>query len=141
MTSRVEVSLVAADEAGAAGDGDGVAWSRGLQFAEVGEVGVQGVIGLACDVALQAADDLALGFALTGASGGVGLGAGAVAQATDGDRVQGAVGVAVTAIVQPVARGASGGRGDRAGAAERGERAVAVQAFDVLASGTSSCPA
>jgi hypothetical protein len=32
--------VVSADEAGAAGDGDGVAWSWGLQRAEVGEVGL-----------------------------------------------------------------------------------------------------
>jgi hypothetical protein len=56
--SRVEVSAVAADEAGAAGDRGRVAWSWGLQLAEVGG---EGVVGLAGDVALEAADDLAFG--------------------------------------------------------------------------------
>ena len=55
-----------ADEAGSAGIGRGVAWSRRLEFAEVGEVGLQGVVGLAGDVPLQAADDLAFGLALFG---------------------------------------------------------------------------
>jgi hypothetical protein len=32
------------------------------------------------------------------------------------------------------------GRGDRAGAAERGERAVAVEAFDVLSGGDEQLP-
>ncbi|MEA2235243.1 MAG: hypothetical protein QOD83_5059 [Solirubrobacteraceae bacterium] len=64
--------MVSADEAGAAGDRGGVAWSRCLWRAEVGEVGLEYVVGLAGDVALQAADDLALGLAFFGASGGVG---------------------------------------------------------------------
>jgi len=45
------------------------------------------------------------------------------------------VGVAVAAVVEPVAVRASRGGGDRAGAAERGERAVVAHAFDVSAGG------
>ena len=66
---------------------------------------------------------------------GVGAGALAVAQAADGDHVQRAVGVAVTAVVEAVAVGAAGGDGDRAGAAERGERRFAAEPLDVLAGG------
>ena len=65
----------------------------------------------------------------------VGAGALAVAQSADGDHVQGAVGVAVAAVVEAVAVASAGGDGDRAGAAEGGEGAVAVQALDVLAGG------
>jgi len=54
-----------------------------VAVAEVGEVGLQGVVGLAGDVALEAADDLAFGLALLGAARGVGLGASAIAQAAD----------------------------------------------------------
>ena len=75
-----------------------------------------------------------------GASCGVGLGAFAVAQAADGDHVQRAVGVAVAAVVEAVTGSASGGRGDRACAAQRGERAIAVEAFDVLAAGDEQLP-
>jgi hypothetical protein len=57
---------------------------------------------------------------------------GAVAQAADGDQVQGAVGFAVAAVVETVAAGLARGRRDRAGAAARGERALAAQALDVL---------
>jgi hypothetical protein len=48
---------VSADEAGAAGDGDRVAWSRGLQVAEVGEVSCERVVGLAGDVSGHAPPD------------------------------------------------------------------------------------
>ena len=68
-----------------------------------GEVRAQGVVDLACDVALEAAHDFALGLAFGGASLGVGAGACAVAQATDGDQMKGAVGLAVTAVVEAVA--------------------------------------
>src|SRR3712207_4153480 len=133
--SRGEVSVVSADEAGAAGDGDGVAWSRGLQRAEVGEVGLECVVGLAGDVALQAADDFAFGLAFFGASGGVGLGARAVAQATDGDHVQGAVGVAGAAVVEAVVGGASGGWWGRGWAGEGGVSAAVLVGVDYLAGG------
>src|SRR6188472_4659145 len=97
----------AADRSGAAGDGDdrvgpaGCAWRRR-------EIGEQRVVELACDVALEAADDLGLGLAFGGASFGVGAGAFAVAQAADGDHVQRAVGVTVAAVAEAVAVGAAG---------------------------------
>jgi hypothetical protein len=95
--------LLVADEGGAAADRDGVSGECGWR-GDVGEVGCEGVIGLAGDVALEAADDLALGLAFLGAPRGVGLGAWAVAQATDGDHVQRAVGVAVAAVVEACVR-------------------------------------
>src|SRR3954451_2688515 len=86
-------SSAASDWSGAAvdrnGDPRGIrGWRRG--GAQVGQVGGEGVEELACDVALEAADDLALGLAVGEASLGVGAGALAVAQAADGDHVQGA---------------------------------------------------
>src|SRR5215218_6191182 len=119
-----------ADGAGAADDRGDV--RRSLLAMEAGEVGGQRVVGLARDVALETADDLGLGLAFGGSALGVGACAGAVAQAADGDQVQGAVGVAVAAVVETVAGGLARGRRDRAGAAERGERALAAQALDVL---------
>src|SRR3954447_3937237 len=62
---------VGSDWSGAAVDRDGDrrgirGWWRG--GAQVGRVGAEGVEELACDVALEAADDLALGLALGEAS-------------------------------------------------------------------------
>src|SRR3954471_18789834 len=109
--------------------------SRGGGCGEAGEVGVEGVVDLAGDVALEAADDFGLGLALAAAALGVGAGAGAVAQAADRDHVEGAVGVAVAAVVEPVAGRASAAGRDRAGAAERGKRGLAVEAVDVFTGG------
>src|SRR5713101_8503215 len=81
-----------------------------------GEVGAEGVVDLAGDVALEAADDLFLAEAFGDAALGVGAGASAGAQPTDGDQGGGAVGVAVAAAVEPVSGGAAGGGVDRAGA-------------------------
>jgi hypothetical protein len=71
------------------------------------------VVGLAGDLALEAADGLAPGEPVGFASRGVGLGARVEPQATGGGHVQGAVGGAVAAAVEAVAlwiaRG--GGRG------------------------------
>ncbi len=61
---------------------------------EVGEVGFEGVVDLAGDRSFEAADDVGFAFALGGASGGVGLGAGAGTESVDGDHVQRAVGFA-----------------------------------------------
>ena len=98
-----------ADRAGAAVDRGGA--RRSLLATEAGEVGGQCVVGLARDVALEAAEDLGLGLAFGGSPIGVGARAWAVAQAADGDQVQGAVGVAVAAVVEAVAAGlARGGR-------------------------------
>ena len=117
-----------ADRAGATVDrGDARGWLLG---AEAGEVGGERVVGLARDVALETADDLGPCLRRSGASR---RRAGAVAQPADGDQVECAVGVAVAAaVVETVAGGLARGRRDRAGAAERGERALASQAVDVL---------
>jgi hypothetical protein len=93
------------------------------------------VVGLAGDVALEAADDLGLGLALGDAALGVGAAALAVAQADDGDHVQGAVGVSVAVGVESMTVAAAAGDRDRAGAAERGEGAVVAGSFDVLSGG------
>src|SRR3954471_21042008 len=95
----------ASDRSGAAGEGDDrIARSRAGGLRQ--QVGDEGVVELAGDVALEAADDLGLGLAFGGAPRGVSAGAFAVAQATDGDHVQRAVGVAVAAVVEAVAVGA-----------------------------------
>ena len=70
----------------------------------VGEVGAQRVIDLACDVALEATHDFEFGLPLGGAAFGVGASALAVAHAADGDEVQSAVGLAVAAVVEAMAR-------------------------------------
>src|SRR5216684_525547 len=85
-----------------------------LQLRQVGE---QGVIGLAGDVALEASHDFGLGLAFGGAAFRVGAGALAVAQATDGDEVQRSVRLAITAVVKAVAGRLAGGGGDRTRAA------------------------
>src|SRR5450755_1646061 len=87
----------------------------------VGEVVAEGVEDLAGDVAFEAAHDFALGLAFGGAAFDVGAGSVAVAQPADGDEVERSVGLAVAAVVEAVAGGLAGGRGDRAGAAEHRE--------------------
>ena len=76
---------------------------RGLSASArwLAEVGVD----LAGDVALEAADDLWLGFAFRGAPLGVGAGGGVGAEAGEHDPPQGVVGLAVAAGVEPVADG------------------------------------
>ena len=54
--------------------------------------------------------------------------------------MEGAVGVAVAAVVEAVAVASTGRHGDRTGAAERGERAVAAEALDVLPGGDEQLP-
>jgi hypothetical protein len=100
-----------------------------------GEVREQGVVGLAGDVALQAAHDFRLALAFGGAAFGVGASALAVAQAADDDQVQRSVRLAITAVVQAMAGRLARGGGDRARAAESGERSLAAQSVDVLSSG------
>jgi hypothetical protein len=90
------------------------------------EVGLEGVVDLAGDVALETAHDLALRFALLGASFGVGSGAPAVGQPADGDEVKRSVGLAITTGVEAMPGGLARGCGDRACAAERCERRFAV---------------
>src|SRR6266498_1988464 len=88
------------------------------EWRKAGEISAERVVELARDVALEAADDVAFGEPFGGAAGGVGAGAGAVAQPADGDQVQRSVGLAVTATIESVARGASGAGGDRGGGAD-----------------------
>src|SRR6266542_5746292 len=108
---------------------------RHRRRSELGKIGAEGVVELAGDVALEAADDLGFGQALGGATVGVGAGASAVAEAADGDQVERAVGLAVAAAAEPVSARASGGGRDWAGAAETREGAVVRESLDVLASG------
>src|SRR5262245_61001780 len=63
---------------------------------EGGEVGAKGDVDLPGNVTLEAAQDFLAGQAFGSAPGGVGAGAGVVAQSAQGDGVQGMVGVAVT---------------------------------------------
>ena len=123
-----------ADWSGTAGDGLDRSGTR-LGGVSGDQVGEERVVELASYVALEASDDLGLRFAFGGPSLGVGAGALAVAQPAHCDHVQRAVGVPVAAIVEAVAVGASGRDGQRAGAAQRGERRFASQSLDVLASG------
>src|SRR5438128_2230757 len=102
-------------------------------WGEGGEVGAEGVVDLAGDVALEAADDLFLVQALGAVAVGVGARARAIAQSADGDQVERAVGFAVAAAVESVSGRAPGGGSDWAGAAEAGEGALVAEPFDVLA--------
>src|SRR5438093_182948 len=99
------------------------------------EVGAEGVVGLAGDVALEAAEDFASVESVGCAFGGVGAGAWVVAEAADGDHVEGAVGLAVAAEVEAVPGRASRAGFDRGGAAELGEGGLATEPVDVLAGG------
>src|SRR3712207_6246126 len=74
---------------------------------------------LAGDVAFEAADDLGLGLALDRAPADVVEGRRMAAHARD-DAVQGGVGLAVAAAVEPVPVGLAAGGRDRAGAAQLG---------------------
>src|SRR3989442_14268193 len=107
------------DRTGAAIDRDG---HGGRWRFQRGEVGEQGVVGLAGNVALETAHDFGLALAFGGTAFGVGAGALAVTQATDGDQVQRSVRLAIAAVVEAVAGALAGGGGDRARAAESGER-------------------
>ena len=82
----------------------------------------------ACEVALEAADRFAVGFAFGGFAGDVGLGLGVAASAGDGDAVDCRVDLAVAAAVEAVAVGFAGADGDRCEAGGAGELGVAVEA-------------
>jgi hypothetical protein len=94
---------------------------------------------LAGDVALDAADDLLTGLALSGAPGGVVAGGLVVAQPHDHDAVQRGVGLAVAAAVEPVPAGLAGGGLHRGGAAQRDERGLAAQPLGAVAGGDQEC--
>jgi len=111
-----------------------IGWGRwrlvaGLQVAD------EGVVRLAGDVALEAADDLGLGLAFGGAALGVGAGALAVAQPADGDHVQRAVGVAVAAVVRRWRSVRPVDTGIGLAPQRAGERCLVPESFDVLAGG------
>jgi hypothetical protein len=99
------------------------------------EVGAEAVVGLAGDVALEAAEDLASVEAVGGPFCRVGAGALAVAESADRDHVEGAIGLSIAAVVEAVAGGAAGAGWDRGGAADLGECCFAAEAIDVLAGG------
>jgi hypothetical protein len=73
---------------------------RRWRFGRAGQVADDGVVDLAGDVALEAADDLFFGLAFGGAPGHVVLGALVPREAVQHDEIQGAVGLAVTAAVE-----------------------------------------
>jgi len=104
------------------------AWEQDLLVAR----GLEGVVELAGDVALEAADDLGLGQAFGGATGGVGAGAWVVAQASEDDHVEGVVGGAIAAAVEAVAVGPSAASGDGGHAAQVRERCLGVQPLGVV---------
>src|SRR3954470_12869683 len=85
------------------------------------------VVDLPSHVALEAAHDLLLRHALLGAPLDVGPGAGVTAHPHQHDLPQGAVGLAVTAPVEPVAHDAPGRGLDGRGAAQSREGAFVVQ--------------
>lgn len=88
---------------------------------------------LAGDEPFDAADDLELAFALAGLPGGVVPGGLVVSQADDGDAVQRHVALPGCRLVEPVPAGPAAGCGQRARAAEFGERGFAPDAFGVVA--------
>jgi hypothetical protein len=92
-------------------------------------------VGFAEDVALEAAEDVAFGQAFCGASLQVGAGSWAVARADDGDDVQSSVGLPVSAFVEAVSGGSSGGCFEWGDTAEAGEGGFAVESVGVVAGG------
>jgi hypothetical protein len=101
------------------------------------EVGDQGVVDLAGEVALDAAQDLRLGHPLLGAPLGVGAGAWTPAHANDHGQVE----RPVRATVQPVPVGGARAGGDRRGPTQVREGRLAAQPLGALPAVTSSCPA
>ncbi len=91
--------------------------------------------GLAGDVALEDADDLALGEAFLDAALHVAAGAGVAAHAGDDDAPEGVVGLAVAAGVEAMAGDLAGGRGDRGDATEVRPGGFGADAFGVVAGG------
>jgi hypothetical protein len=67
------------------------------------------LIDLPGEVALEAADGFAAGFAFGDAAGEVVAGAGVAAQPAQGDAVERGIGLAVAAAVQPATAGFAGG--------------------------------
>ncbi len=91
---------------------------------------------LASDVAFQASQDLAVGFTLFAPAAHVGRGRRVVVgQADHGDAPQGVVGLAIAAAVESVTDGLTGGRLNRTGTAQGGERGLGVHTIGVVTSG------
>src|SRR6266516_3815135 len=95
------------------------------------EVGSGGVVGLAGDVALEAAEDFASVESVGGALGGVGACAFAVPEPADGDHVERPVGLSVAAEVESVAFRTAGACLDRGGAADLREGGFVAEPLDV----------
>src|SRR5512133_3223182 len=104
------------------------------------EVGDQGVVDLAGQVALDTTPDLRLGAALVGAPLGIGAGAWAPAHADHDRQMQRPVGVAVTATVQPMAMVLPELAGDRRDPAQVGEGGLSTQPLGVLAGSDQQLP-
>src|SRR5262245_30568419 len=106
-----------------------VLWSGGRFRAE------QNPVELASDVPFEAADDLFLGLAVLGPAFDVVAGARVVGHPGQRDDVQGAVGLAVAAAVEPVPGGFAAGGRDRANPAQSRERPLRVQPVGVVTAG------
>src|SRR5664280_2734035 len=105
--------------------------SRGRKIVRAvptGGGGVELVVDLAGEVALEAAQDLLGGLAFGEPALHVGLGRLVVAQSGDHGPMQGGIGLPVAAAVEPVPGGLARGGRDRVGAAQRGETGLAVDA-------------
>jgi hypothetical protein len=92
-------------------------------------------VDLAGDVALQTAQDVELGEALVGPPLDIGPGWWVAVHADQGDAPQGVVGAAVTSPVEPVAVGATRGRGDGRGTAQVGEGGFGAEPLGIVAGG------
>jgi hypothetical protein len=79
------------------------------------------VVDISGDVPLEASNDLSLGAALQSPTSCVLPGSWIMAQARDGDQVEGAVGLAVTTAVEPMSVRLAGGGRDGSRTAEVGE--------------------
>src|SRR5512132_2510305 len=93
-------------------------------------------VDLAGHIALEAADDLALGQALSGAAFHIGDGGRMPAHPDDDDPEQRGVGLAVAAPVEAVTAGLAGGGRDGAGAAQLGGGSLRADPTGVVARGT-----
>ena len=91
------------------------------------------------DEPFDAADVLEPALTLTGLPGGVVPGGLVVSQADDGDAAQRHVALPVAAFIEPVPARPATGRGQRACAAELGERGLAPDAFGVIAGDDGQC--
>ena len=90
-------------------------------------------VDLAGDVAFQAADDLGLGQSFLGSAFGVGAASWVVAEPVEHDDVEGFVGVAVPASVEPVSMDAAAAGRDRRDTAQVSERGFGGDPVRVVA--------